>query len=209
MEGLELNNRIFGLVMVIVASLLSVGTGLARLTPYAKSLYGGRSELRLEHKRRNAHRAGRAHIFYPNPSASEIDSMVAVSADQYQINPQLVHAIIKVESGYNTNARSPKGAKGLMQLIPEIARKFGAKNPFNPQQNISAGVAYLKHLLGVFSGDVSLSVAAYNAGPNAVLRHGGVPDYPETTDYVQKVTTLYQQRLLASVIPLLAMKSGS
>ena len=134
--------------------------------------------------------------------------MVAVSADQYQINPQLVHAIIKVESGYNTNARSPKGAKGLMQLIPEIARKFGAKNPFNPQQNISAGVAYLKHLLGVFSGDVSLSVAAYNAGPSAVLRYGGVPNYPETTDYVQKVTTLYQKRLLDSVAPLLATKSG-
>ena len=134
--------------------------------------------------------------------------MVADSADQYQINPQLVQAIIKVESGYNTNARSRKGAKGLMQLIPEIARKFGVKNAFNPQQNIAGGVAYLKHLLGVFSGDVFLSVAAYNAGPSAVLRYGGIPNYPETIDYVQKVTTLYKQRLLESVILPPAMKSG-
>ena len=194
-------------MLVVIASLLSVGAAQARLTPYARSLYGRRSELRLEHNRRNARHAHRVSNFYPEPSASEIDSMVLVSAHQYQMDPQLVHAIIKVESGYNTNALSNKGAKGLMQLIPEIAHRFGVKNAFNPQQNIAGGVAYLKHLLGLFSGDVTLTVAAYNAGPNAVLRRGKIPNFPETLNYVRKVTSLYSHVSLTNLVAPLFTKS--
>ena len=190
-------------MVVIGASWLSVGAAQGRLTPYARSLYGRKSELRLAH-RRNAHRSSH---FYPAPSADEIDNMVAVSANKFQIDPQFVHAIIKVESAYNTNAVSHKGAKGLMQLMPEIARRFGVKNAFNPRQNIAGGVAYLKHLFDLFSGDVALTAAAYNAGPNAVLRRGGIPNFPETIDYVRKVTSLYSHVSLVDLVAPLFTKS--
>jgi len=125
----------------------------------------------------------------PSP---EITDLVQQTADRLQVDPQLVHAIIKVESEYDPKAVSTKGAMGLMQLIPETAQRFGVENPFNPKENIEGGVSYLKHLLNLFGGDLPLSLAAYNAGEGAVQRSGGVPAYAETQDYVQKVTNLYQ-----------------
>jgi len=107
------------------------------------------------------------------------------------VDPKLVHAIIQVESGYNPRAVSRKGARGLMQLIPATAARFGVQNSFNPGQNIEGGVTYLRYLLDLFDGNVPLSVAAYNAGENAVLKKGGIPAYAETQDYVQRVTGLY------------------
>lgn len=135
--------------------------------------------------------------------------MVSVSANQFRVDPQFVQAIIKVESAYNTNAVSQKGAKGLMQLMPEIARRFGVKNAFNPRQNIAGGVAYLKHLFNLFSGDVALTAAAYNAGPKAVLRRGGIPNFPETIDYVRRVTSLYSHVSLVDLVAPLFTKSIS
>jgi len=148
---------------------------------------------------RNLHRTGwrkarhgpHFQFFYPLPTLAEIDDLAAGAGRQFGVDPQLVRAVIQVESNYNTNAVSRKGARGLMQLIPDTARRFGVKNSFDPRQNIAGGVAYLKHLLELFSGNVSLAVAAYNAGENAVLRVGGVPPFPETIDYVRKVTGLY------------------
>lgn len=140
--------------------------------------------------RRTRH-APRFQFFYPVPTLAEIDDMAGGAGKQFGVDPQLVRAVIQVESGFNTNAVSRKGAQGLMQLIPDTARRFGVHSPFDPRQNIAGGVAYLKHLLALFSGDVSLAVAAYNAGENAVLRWGGIPPYPETIDYVHKVTGLY------------------
>jgi soluble lytic murein transglycosylase-like protein len=122
----------------------------------------------------------------------EISHLVEQTASRLQVDPQLVHAIIKVESEYDPKAVSRKGAMGLMQLIPETAQRFGVENPFNPKENIEGGVSYLKHLLGLFGGDLSLSLAAYNAGEGAVQRFGGIPSFPETQDYVQKVTSIYQ-----------------
>jgi len=81
---------------------------------------------------------------------------------------------------------------GLMQLIPETAQRFGVENPFNPRENIEGGVSYLKHLLDLFGGDLSLSLAAYNAGEGAVQRFGGIPSFAETRNYVRKVTNIYQ-----------------
>ena len=121
----------------------------------------------------------------------EISSLVEKTAGEHQVDPKLVHAIIQVESGYNPRALSRKGARGLMQLIPATAARFGVRNSFNPRQNLEGGVTYLKYLLDLFGGNVPLSVAAYNAGENAVLRKGGIPAYPETVDYVQRVTDLY------------------
>jgi len=122
----------------------------------------------------------------------EINDLVEQTASRHQIDPQLVHAIIKVESEYDPKAVSRKGAMGLMQLIPETAQRFGVQNAFNPQENIEGGVSYLKHLLGLFGGDLSLSLAAYNAGEGAVQRFGGIPSFAETQDYVRKVTNIYQ-----------------
>jgi soluble lytic murein transglycosylase-like protein len=122
----------------------------------------------------------------------EISHLVEQTASRLQVDPQLVHAIIKVESEYDPKAVSNKGAMGLMQLIPSTAQRFGVENPFNPKENIEGGVSYLKHLLDLFGGDLPLSLAAYNAGEGAVQRSGGVPSYAETQEYVRKVTNLYQ-----------------
>jgi soluble lytic murein transglycosylase-like protein len=136
-----------------------------------------------------APRARAGHAPVPTP---EISDLVEQAASRLQVDPQLVHAIIKVESEYHPEAVSPKGAMGLMQLIPQTAQRFGVGNPFNPKENIEGGVSYLKHLLSLYGGDLSLSLAAYNAGENAVKRFGGIPSFAETRDYVQKVTDIYQ-----------------
>jgi soluble lytic murein transglycosylase-like protein len=116
---------------------------------------------------------------------------VEKTSDEHQVDPKLVHAIIQVESGYNPHAVSNKGAQGLMQLIPATAERYGVQNTFNPKQNIEGGVSYLKYLLGLFKGNVPLTLAAYNAGEHAVIKKGGIPQYSETLDYVQRVTDLY------------------
>jgi len=108
-------------------------------------------------------------------------------AQQNQVSPELVHSIIQVESNYNANAVSPKGAQGLMQLIPSTARRFGVANVFDPEDNIQGGARYLKYLLDLYGGDQALALAAYNAGEGAVSRYGGIPPFPETLDYVAKV----------------------
>jgi soluble lytic murein transglycosylase-like protein len=135
---------------------------------------------------------GSAHKAAPARLSSEISGLVEQTADRLQIDPQLVHAIIKVESAYDPLAISRKGAKGLMQLIPETAQRFGVANPFDPKENIQGGVSYLKYLLDLFGGDLPRSLAAYNAGEGAVQRSGGIPAFAETQDYVRKVTHIYQ-----------------
>ena len=102
----------------------------------------------------------------------------------------LLRAIIQIESGFHPRAISSKGARGLMQLMPGTARDMGARNVLDPRQNIFAGARYLRLLLDVFDGNVTLAAAAYNAGPTNVQRHRGVPPFPETRDYVEKVHAL-------------------
>ncbi len=125
------------------------------------------------------------------PSA-DINRLVDQTAGRQQVDPKLVHAIIRVESDYDPRAVSRKGAMGLMQLIPATAQRYGVDNPFDPQQNLEGGINYLKDLLKLFGGDLTLSLAAYNAGEGSVLRSGGVPAFSETRDYVRKVKRLYQ-----------------
>jgi len=122
---------------------------------------------------------------------AEIDRLVRQAANRVQVDPGLVHAIIQVESEYHPNAVSNKGAMGLMQLVEGTAKRFGVENPFDPKQNIDGGVSYLRYLLDLFGGDLTLSLAAYNAGENSVRRSGGVPAYQETRNYVRKVNSLF------------------
>jgi soluble lytic murein transglycosylase-like protein len=126
------------------------------------------------------------------PAPANIDQLVDQTASRFQVDPELIRAIVRVESGYDPKAISSKGAMGLMQLIPATAQRFGVANPFDPKQNLEGGVNYLKYLLALFGGDLSLSLAAYNAGEHSVQRSGGIPAIPETRDYVRKVTSIYQ-----------------
>jgi soluble lytic murein transglycosylase-like protein len=116
-----------------------------------------------------------------------IERLVQQLAPQFNVNPKLALAIIAVESNYNTVALSNKNAMGLMQLIPDTARRFGVRNAFDPQQNIRGGMAYLRWLLAYYQGDVKLVAAAYNAGEGNVDKHRGVPPFAETQDYVRRV----------------------
>jgi soluble lytic murein transglycosylase-like protein len=126
-----------------------------------------------------------------NLSQQDVDASIERSAARHNVDPNLVRAVIKVESNFNPNAVSRKGAMGLMQLMPETARSLKVDNPFDPQQNIDAGVRQLKQLMQNYGGDVRLTLAAYNAGPMAVARSAGVPHFAETRNYVKRITQLY------------------
>jgi soluble lytic murein transglycosylase-like protein len=120
-----------------------------------------------------------------------LDRIVQEAAQRHSLDPALVKAVITTESGWNARAISQKGAVGLMQLIPSTAQRFGVGNPFDPAQNVEGGTTYLKALLDRYNGDLTKSLAAYNAGERAVDLSGGVPAYRETQRYVQKVTDAY------------------
>jgi len=119
---------------------------------------------------------------------SAYDDLIREHAAHYDVNPGLVRAVVQVESNFNASARSPKGAMGLMQLMPATAQQFGVANPFDPSENIRGGTAYLRQLLDRYDNDKRLALAAYNAGPGAVDKYGEtVPPYRETREYVARV----------------------
>lgn len=122
---------------------------------------------------------------------SEFDPLIAHAANDHSLDPRLVKSVMLVESGFNPSAVSPKGARGLMQLMPETASRHGAVNVHDPAQNIAAGTRYLSHLLNLFDGNLEKSLAAYNAGEGAVARYGGIPPYDETRNYVRRALTAY------------------
>lgn len=127
------------------------------------------------------------------PQDGPIARLVRQLAPQYAVDPQLVMAVIAVESAFNPNAVSPKKAQGLMQLMPGTAERFGVRRVFDPAENIRGGLAYLRWLLAYFEGDVKLVLAAYNAGERAVERYRGIPPYAETRAYVKKISLLYRK----------------
>jgi soluble lytic murein transglycosylase-like protein len=119
--------------------------------------------------------------------AAEFDGLIQLHAAEHDVSADLVRAVIQAESAFNPLARSVKGAMGLMQLMPSTAAEFNVVNPYDPAENIRAGVAYLKQLLVRYANNVELALAAYNAGPTAVQKYGAVPPYRETRNYVKKV----------------------
>ncbi len=121
----------------------------------------------------------------------DIDAAIEQAAARHNVDPSLVRSVVKVESNFNPNAVSRKGAMGLMQLMPSTARSLNVANPFDPQQNVDAGVRHLRRLLDSYGGNVRLSLAAYNAGSGAVARSAGVPHFRETQNYVRRITNLY------------------
>jgi soluble lytic murein transglycosylase-like protein len=132
----------------------------------------------------------------PDPALG-INAVVESVAAQNSLPPQLIHSVIKVESNYNPNAVSPKGALGLMQLIPSTARRFGVSNVFDPVENIQGGAKYLKYLLDLYNNDLRLALAAYNAGEAAVAKYGDAPPYPETQNYLVQVTRRLEEQKAA------------
>jgi len=132
---------------------------------------------------RSIFRHKKEHLFHP---------IILEEADRHEIDPALVKAIIMAESGYNPNAISEKGAKGLMQLMPSTAQALGVEDVFNPQQNISGGVRYFKKLVNRFDGDIKLALAAYNAGSKKVRHYQGIPPYKSTHYYIEKVFKYYK-----------------
>ena len=121
-----------------------------------------------------------------------IDEIICVAASRNGVEPLLLYSVMHQESAFNSQAVSPKGARGLMQLMPATAARFGVKNIYDPEQNIHAAAQYLRFLLDLFDGDVSLALAGYNAGEGAVKKYGyAVPPYPETINYVRKIKRRY------------------
>jgi soluble lytic murein transglycosylase-like protein len=130
--------------------------------------------------------------FFSAKDSNQYDSLISEFSKKYQVDFALIKAIIRAESGFNPAAVSRKGARGLMQLMPETASRLNVSNSFNPRENIEGGVRYFKHLLSLFNDDLRLSLAAYNAGENIVAEVRSIPPYRETVDYVRKVLSYYQ-----------------
>lgn len=130
----------------------------------------------------------------PKPLSGSVPDMVDRLAAQFGVPVKLAHALIRVESNYQPDAVSPKGAMGLMQLMPALAKHYSVVDPFDPEQNLTAGLQHLKLLLDRFGDDTATALAAYNAGETAVAKYGRIPPYRETQDYVRRIMSLVQSR---------------
>ena len=126
-------------------------------------------------------------------SSQSYDGIIQTLSGKYGVDSSLVHSIIQAESNYDSRAVSPKGACGLMQLMPETAKQYGVKDPFDPRENIEGGIKLLKDLIKAYDGDTELVLAAYNAGQDAIKKYGGIPPYSETREYIKRVKTEYKK----------------
>jgi len=126
-----------------------------------------------------------------NVSGRQYDQIIRRIAQEYNVDPNLIHSIIRAESNYDSQAVSPKGAVGLMQLMPETAKEYGVNDRYDPVENIEGGVKFLKDLFKTYDQKNDLVLAAYNAGPEAVKKHKGVPPFPETIQYIQRVKSYW------------------
>ena len=149
---------------------------------------------------------GRVSIRLREVPDSQLDSMIAYHSEAQDLDPKLVMALIQAESNYNARAVSKKGAIGLMQLMPGTAKLLRVSDPFDPDENLRGGTTYLRRMIDRFAGRLEFAVAAYNAGPGAVEKHGGIPPYQETRNYVRKVLALYRGEDVA--LPAIQLRPG-
>lgn len=185
------------------------GRGIARDDQLAAYFFGLAAAQQHPHASRMLRFTGSASIEQPlcmrdptppepplpdfGPEAAKVVALVKRLAPEYGIHPRLVLAVIRAESNFNAGAVSPKSAQGLMQLIPETSVRFNVRKPFDPEQNIRGGLAYLRWLMAYFRGNVALVAAAYNAGEGAVNRFAGIPPFAETRDYVKRITAIFPE----------------
>ena len=177
----ELVRSLFIAVMILGVALVSNANNQILINPNMLS---------------NMHSVSQTEQRLPSISGRKAESLyhmfIIQTASHYQIDPALIKAIIMAESGYNTKAVSKKGAKGLMQLMPETAQSLGVEDIFNPHQNITGGVQYFKQMVNRFNGDLKLALAAYNAGSRNVRNYNGVPPFKATHSYIKKVFKYYK-----------------
>lgn len=163
---------------------------------------------RVMYNERQARRVWSPQSRAPNVARSEIDGYIETHARRQQLDPELVRAVVQVESAFRPGAESHKGAMGLMQLMPATARRLAVEDPWDPDQNVRGGTIYLRHLLDRFGGQLELALAGYNAGPEAVQRFEGIPPYEETRSYVERVLRIYRNEPGYSVQATSLLRSG-
>jgi len=146
-------------------------------------------------KRASGSRSSTSRAAQPQLTTADLNQLVTASSGRYRLDPDLVNSVIKAESGFNVRAVSPKGARGLMQLMPETAMKLGVPNAFDPQANVEGGTRYLRELLERYNFDLVKALAAYNAGPQRVEQFGGVPPYHETKVYVARIVRDFNKKV--------------
>ncbi|MBI4681065.1 MAG: lytic transglycosylase domain-containing protein [Nitrospirae bacterium] len=140
------------------------------------------------------------------PNTAHYHQIVRSKSAKYNVEPSLVKAVIKTESNWDAAVVSQKGAMGLMQLMPSTANDMDVRNPFNPEENIEGGIRYLRYLLNKFDGDITLALAAYNAGPKTVEKFGSIPPIPETQQYVKQVLSIYKNGSKSGSAPTIIYK---
>ncbi|HMJ50940.1 MAG TPA: lytic transglycosylase domain-containing protein [Polyangiaceae bacterium] len=209
--------RFLGLAFVALALLLSVSPSFADIYSYVDrdgtvhftNMPAGDGRYRLYMRSRDGRRRGPA--VAPSDASPErysrYNETILEAATLYQIPAELVRAVIRVESDYDPRAVSRVGAQGLMQLMPETAQRMQVRDVMDPRENILGGVRYLRVLANMFNGNLQLTLAGYNAGENAVVKHGGIPPFDETEDYVIKVLAYY--RRYRAVRDVVAASSGA
>ncbi len=186
-------------LLITVISLLAVSSVVSadiykRVGPDGRVYYTDRPEKGLNYKLiiRTPPKTYQRDLKFMSSNKLKYDDLIAKAAEKHQIDPKLLHAVIQAESAYNPKAISSAGAVGLMQLMPDTARRYGVSDRYDPEQNLDGGTRYLKDLLAMFNSNLKLAVAGYNAGEGAVMKYNyTVPPYRETQDYVQHVLRLY------------------
>jgi soluble lytic murein transglycosylase-like protein len=188
-------HRVLGLALSVVLAATATASAAVQVSIRAD----GTKVISNENSDQRARRLSNVLVSAPD---LDLDVLIEQHANHSRLDPKLVRAVIQVESGYNPKALSNKGAMGLMQLMPETARELAVTDPYDPGQNVGGGTSYLRQMLDLFKNSIELALAAYNSGPGAVQRHGGVPPYRETVAYVERVLGLYRGQAvsMASVL---------